>query len=181
MKLSTWAWAWAISGCLLAGDAMVGAGRSVKGLLKGCSQTVFETPESNLFLVSEDASIVNISSVATLSLAARGGARAKVGSINGTASVDATGASRVTIAGVDGKLAANLYGASRLSIGQGDTTDLDLNMSGATRFTHNGDVQSANINLQRGARASLALLNELKSVVLARATRLQVGESIITG
>lgn len=166
---------------ILAGSVLVEAGRSVKGALKGCSQTVFETPKSSLFLVSEDAATVNVSSVAMLDLDVSGGVRASVESITGAASVNATGASRVTITGMAGKLAANLYGASQLTISQGDTTDLDLTMSGATRFSHRGGVQTANINLQRGARASLALLSELKSVALARATRLQVGESIISG
>lgn len=165
----------------LAGTLSIQAGDHIEGAIKGCSDVQIDAAGANMTLQTKDSAVLSIAAVQNIQLAATGGSRTSIEAINASASILATGASRITVAGMTGNLSVRQNGASRMTVTNGATTRLDLVVAGAAHFSHEGDVDAAWINLQRGARAELALLHELKSISLARATRLQVGDTIFTG
>lgn len=166
---------------VIAGAISVNSGLRLDGKFQGCAEVNIGASTEQLKLVTSGSVAMNVARANTLELIAQGGSRIQIGEIVETGTIELAGASRVEIAETGGALSVNQDGASRVTVASGETSNLALAMSGAARFEHHGDIDKADIDLARAARASLASLDELKSVSLARAAKLQIANERVEG
>lgn len=166
---------------VLAGSISLDSGEQIDGQFQGCSDVSIGASARQVKLNTTGGVSLQVKRADALDLNAQGGARVSIGEIAQTGKIDLAGASRVEIAEMTGALDAHLDGASRVMVASGETSDLALAMSGAARFEHLGEVDRADIELARAARADLASLEELNSVSLARAAKLHIANERVEG
>ena len=164
-----------------AGLIQVSDANNLRGVFNGCSEISVANIRGGVEVETSGGSSFSIHRAERLHLIANGSSHVSIEDLRGDGDLSLSGAARLAVNKSYGQLKVSQTGASRLNMNSGNISDLQLEMSGASRFEHMGLVETASIKLEKASRAKLETVQNIQSKELSPASRLEIGGTRIRG